>query len=145
MLFRRRTSGLFVAIFCVAFASACSSKSGLDICPAEGTVNFDGQPVAGATVVFTPATASDESQKAAQAETNESGEFAIQSFDGKTYHPGVGPGEYIVTVTKLELPKDMRGRPKHLLPKRYRSNATSTLKATVPPQGETQFNFELEK
>ena len=144
MLCRRRTFKCSIVLIALALTSACGAKSDLDLCPAEGTIRFEGQPVAGATVVFTPATKSDESQKDAQSETDENGNFSIQTFDGKTYHPGIRPGDYLVTVTKLELPKDMRGQPKHLLPKQYRSTSASTLKATVSTD-ETRFDFELEK
>lgn len=145
MLRHRRTWELTVVLLAFALTSACGSNSGLDLFPAEGTVQYEGQPVAGATVVFTPATKSDESQKDAQAETDENGHFAIQTFDGTAYHSGVKPGEYVVSVTKLELPKDMRGQPKHVLPKRYRSTSTTTLKATVSADEETPFDFELHK
>ena len=145
MLCRRRTFRFSIVLIAIALTSACGSKSDLDLYPAEGIVRYEGQPVAGATVVFTPATKSDESQKDAQAETDENGNFSVQTFDGKTYHPGISPGDYLVTVTKLELPKDMRGQPKHLLPKQYRSTSSSTLKANVSADADTQFEFELEK
>ncbi len=145
MLCCQRITRLCFALFAAAACWGCGSNSGLEIHPAEGSVSFSGQPLAGATVVFTPASKSEEAQKDAQAETDENGEFAIKTFDGKKYHAGVASGDYIVTITKLELPKDMRGQPKHLLPKQYRSASTSPLKASVSADSETRFDFQLEK
>ena len=104
-----------------------------------------GQPVEGALVVFSRTDGDPESRLASQAETDASGQFSLRTYvGGDTYKDGVEPGEYVVTVTKLEVVQDMRTQPKHLLPKKYRMPSTSDLKAKVTSDGDNHFGFTLE-
>jgi hypothetical protein len=57
------------------------------------------------------------------------------------YKNGIQPGEYVVTVTKLEVVQDMRRKPKHLLPRKYSLLRTTDLSASVTASSEN--NFEL--
>lgn len=108
-----------------------------------GTIKQGGQPVEAAVVVFTP-TGNSDSKLAAQAETDESGNFSLQTYlGGEDYKPGIELGEYDVSVTKLEVVQDMRKQPKNLLPKKYSQPRTSGLKASVTQDGENVFEFNL--
>lgn len=125
-------------------ATACSQPSGPETLPATGLVTLNGEPVAGALVVFTPKFAEESSGKlASQAETDDQGQFEMQTYlGGEDYKDGVEPGEYVVTVTKLEVVQDMRRQPKHLLPKKYSLPGTSDLTAVVN-EDTSQFQFDL--
>jgi hypothetical protein len=124
------------------FVGACAQNGGPETLPATGTVTMNGEPVAGALVVFTPKS-SGAGQLAAQAETNDAGQFDLQTYlGGDDYKNGVEPGEYVVTVTKLEVVQDMRRQPKHLLPKKYSLPGSSDLTATVD-ESSSSFQFDL--
>lgn len=64
---------------------------GIKVAPAVGTVTFNGNPVAGATVMFTPAKGTP-----CDGMTDESGKYTI-NYRGK---PGAPVGPCRVTVTK---------------------------------------------
>lgn len=134
-----------IVSFTTLLALGCGPSTGPETIPAVGTITMVGEAVEGAVVVFSPATPSSDSQKASQGETDADGNFEIQTYTGGEYKSGIAAGDYVVTVTKLELPKDMRGQPKHLLPKKYRSPSTTPLKASVSEGQETRFDFDLEK
>lgn len=114
--------------------------------PATGTVLYQGEPVAEATVLFIPIG----HNHAATALTDETGQFQLQTFD-----PGDGavPGEYKVTVRKVEVitaggaaQDDVEAPPpveRSLLPVKYADANTSGLTASVKDEGENTFNFEL--
>lgn len=121
----------------------CQSQSGPATVGVSGTVTHKGQPVDGALVVFTPK-GNTESKLAAQANTDADGNFSLQTYlGGDDYKAGIEPGEYDVSVTKLEVVQDMRSRPKNLLPKKYSQPNTSDLEATVTVDGENEFKFDL--
>lgn len=118
--------------------------------PAGGVVLYNQQPVADATVIFHPQA---EGGQGATARTDASGKFQLM-----TYQPGDGavPGEYLVTVSKVEVPgaglaeAPVEDDPAAAtaeeiwhIPQRYGDAGSSDLKATVAPQGENQFTFEL--
>lgn len=136
---------LIVCCLAVLVIAGCSKSVGPETVAVTGTVTLDGTPVEGAVVVFTPATQTTSSQQAAQGETDSVGKYEIQTYvsETSTYKSGITPGSYVITVTKLELPTDMRGQPKHVLPKKYRNTATTPLKADVSVGVPAVFDFEL--
>jgi hypothetical protein len=79
------------AIAAVALAAAGCGPPGLKVAPAGGTVTYKGNPVAGATVMFTPAKGTP-----CDGITDESGKYSV-SYRGK---PGAPVGPCRVTVTK---------------------------------------------
>jgi hypothetical protein len=133
----------FVFLGTVAvFVTACEKQTGPQTFPATGTIVMAGSPVAEALVVFTPKDNDDQSVLASQAETDADGKFAMRTYLGDDdYKNGIQPGEYVVTVTKLEVVQDMRRRPKHLLPRKYSRLQTTDLSASVTVSSEN--NFEL--
>ena len=84
------TSAPILLALMVLTAEGCGPPA-LKVAPAGGTVTFKGTPVAGATVMFTPAKGSP-----CDGITDESGKYAI-SYRGK---PGAPVGPCRVTVTK---------------------------------------------
>ena len=116
-----------------------------------GVVTLDGEPLAGATLYFTPTEGLTGASQSV-GKTNEKGEYKLQTLLG-----GVGsviPGDYVVTVDCIvevetggvKLNDDGEEVPETeeilLLPPRYLNGATSGLTATVV-QGANTFNFEL--
>lgn len=122
------------------------------VVPAEGVITYKGQPVEGATVVFIPTTGS----HAASAYTDSSGRFSMAAFPPD---PGVVPGSYRVTVTKLNVSGGGGGSPTgfvhddgfrppvpagSLVPAKYSDANMSDLTAEVPEGGKTDFTFDLQ-
>lgn len=106
---------------------------------------MDGKPVVEAIVVFNPKDSDGQSVLASQGKTDENGRFELRTYLGDDdYKSGVQAGEYIVTVTKLEIVQDMRTKPKHLLPAKYRATKTSDLSAVVTSDGENDFDLTLQ-
>jgi hypothetical protein len=68
-----------------------------DRTPVSGSVTFAGVPVAGAIVVFSPATEGE--GRGATAITDDNGNFVVGTFEKDD---GAVPGDYIVLVSKLE-------------------------------------------
>lgn len=118
---------------------------------AEGTVKYSGDPLAGATVVFNPAT---EAGTAAQAVTDASGHFQLMAFPPEK---GAVPGQYKVTVTKIEIPPTPKPPPgteagheeqptpppKHLIPERYSDPEKSGLSQDIPPEGKKDITITI--
>jgi len=154
---RISTIVMAVGVCCVA-TTGCGSRTRLEgLVPVEGTVTVRGKAVAGATVVFVPATAS---TRAAVGMTDAAGQFSLTTKD-----PGDGaaPGPYLITVSKTEARGGLSTaeaeqwsrrrenfgryppRPKisELLPKKYKVASTSGLQATVSP-GPNTIDINLE-
>jgi hypothetical protein len=132
----------------LAIVAGCdSSTKGPQTYPVTGQVTLDGQPVAAADVAFLPSPSTPDAVPA-QAVTDENGRFEVVSlFDqGRTSQAGMTAGTYGVQVTQLKPPPSNAGlsqAPRNMLPQKYASPATSGLSATVVPDGENQFIFEL--
>lgn len=144
---RRRSIACLVAA--VAVLGCGKGNVGPETVPVAGKVTLGGEPVAQATVTLSP-TAGSASAAPAQAVTNDAGEFEVYStFDqGRTTQVGMTPGDYAVTVTKLEtLPAQaqLTRAPKNLLPKRYETPDSSDLKAVIALEGENFVALELKK
>lgn len=124
--------------------------SGPKFYPATGTVTYEGKPVDGAMVTFTP-----EKGSTGSSTTDAAGKFTIMS-DGK---PGAVVGTHKVTVAKSSMaagvspaatPDDMRkmqtsgaAKAKALLPEKYSNVHTTDLSAVVTTDG-AKNNFTLD-
>ena len=141
---------LILAASAVAI-NGCSDKSaGPQTYPVTGVVTQKGQPVEGAIVAFFAVAAADPSGRSAggQAETGADGSFSIQStFDqGKTTQEGLPPGDYKVTVIKLQNPGGAPSTtqpPKNVLPPNYATIETTPLSATVNADGSNKVDIPL--
>lgn len=142
--------------------SGCGG-SDLELIPVTGTVTYQGQPVAGATVVFQP-----ESGPPSTATTDDEGRFEMNTRG----RPGVALGNAIVVITALE-PMDIEvaegsgdadiaaddpaaaesamtpevmeamANRKSRIPEKYGHPRTSGLRVEITPDGETHFDFDL--
>ena len=127
--------------------------------PVGGVVLFNGEPVEGATVSFSPDSGSEETAGVpAVGRTRPDGTFSLRALQsGLPVTAGTAVGQYIVTVVKQEIPAlsdpefannpppvvppEML-EPKDLLPAVYGSTVRSPLRAEVR-EGDNQFRFEL--
>ncbi|MBR5243282.1 MAG: hypothetical protein IKW13_03535 [Thermoguttaceae bacterium] len=117
-----------------------------------GVVTLDGEPLANATVYFTPAEGSTGALQSV-GKTNEKGEYKLQTLLGAA-DAGTTPGDYVVTVDcvdevetgRMKKNDDGEDVPEteeiQLVPARYLNGATSGLTATVV-KGSNTFNFDL--
>jgi hypothetical protein len=154
---------LLIALLVVSLMVGCGPS--LPTVPVSGAITQNGKPVEGATVLFSPKDAT--SGKPASGKTDASGKYTLSTYLTPENSPqGALPGDYNVTVTKLEAqttemsPADLAKKmesakgapgspspgmtaPKNLLPERY-SGATSGLTATVKSGGTNDFPFDLQ-
>jgi len=156
---------LGVAVCFLLVTAACSrGPSRPKTYPVSGVVTLNGQPVAGATVVFVPKASGrgENAPRAASGKTDEQGRYSLTTFGG---NDGAVPGEYFVKVSKivtpsaaqaagasspeeaerLEVEAAMRGQQpeaKNELPEKYNDPKTSGLSFTVEAK-ENTFNIEL--
>src|SRR5262245_47023234 len=104
----------------------------------SGTVLYKNQPVDGATVIFHPQ-GEGPNAKPAQGKTGSSGRFTLATYFGPTEQvEGVLPGDYKVTVTKIDEPQgafDPHKDPplKNHLPAKYMAPQQSPLTVTIKP------------
>jgi len=106
--------------------------------PVRGVVTLDGEPVAGATVIFSPSAAETSRRRAAAGKTDASGLFILSTF---AKGDGAVPGTYTVTV--IWEVADERGEVRSLLPKRYADSRTSALTVQVAKGHENDVAFDL--
>jgi hypothetical protein len=156
---RRRVAAAIVAGL-MAGVVGCS-QSGPAVQFVEGRVLLDGKPVVGATVGFGPVNSA--AGLPAAGTTNAEGVFQLTASGGGAPGRGTLPGEYVVTVLKLEqsqgkplptpddpdygksadssVPTPAGGPPKYVVPEAYSKPETSGLKATVKPGRNTGDGF----
>lgn len=114
----------------------CTSNHGT--ASVTGTVHYKNQPVEGATVVLHPQ-GDPATQKPAQGKSDGGGQFTVTTYFGPDDQPaGALPGEYKVTVTKIDEPvgafdphKDPP--PKNHLPTKYMTPQQSPLSVSIKP------------
>ena len=125
----------------------------------EGTVLWNGEPVAGAHVTFSPKSSNG---RDAFGVTGADGKFKVTTLDTDD---GILPDEYVVTVAKMtetrelpdtrknpDAPREGIGAPKiererytvtYYIPQIYSNKETSGLTATVGTKGTRDLVFEL--
>ncbi|MDB5337455.1 MAG: hypothetical protein JWN70_3074 [Planctomycetaceae bacterium] len=121
--------------------------------PVTGTVVYQTKPVEGAQVVLN---STDPAGKPASGTTDAQGKFTVQTYvDPANQVKGAMPGNYKVTVTKVEkstmssedMMKASAGKkpagPKHLLPAKYSSPATTDLPAEIKKGSNPPLVLEL--
>ena len=141
-------SVLLLSAFVVAVSGCDDGK--LKTYPVSGTVAYKGEPLAGATVSFSPKTTGEGNTGFAQTDAN--GFYQLQTTLGRV-NAGTTPGEYYVTIVKVEsvgtgtfavsdgvrfeIEKTVSN-----IPEKYGS-IEAGLTATVV-KGKNVFNFDLE-
>lgn len=148
-----------------AWALGCG-QAGPPVQFVEGRILLDGKPVSGATVGFGPVTAG--AGLPAAGTTDAEGVFHLTAAGGGKPDGGTLPGDYAVTVLKVEQPagkplptpddpdygkpvnasqpSPAGGPPRYVVPEPYSRPETSGLRATVRPgtnSGEA-FTFDLD-
>lgn len=119
--------------------------------PVSGTVKLNGQPVAGATVIFAPDPAGTPNSIAASAVTDASGNYSLRAYPPVK---GAVPGKYKVAISKMELPPSAATGPnahdappppplKSLIPENYADPKKSGLTADIPEGGRNDLHFDL--
>jgi len=144
---------VLAALFAIIGAGGCG-RSGPAVAYVEGVVLLDGEPVAGASVGFSPVSAG----QPAFGKTDATGVFHLTTVRGGARDRGAVAGEYSVTITKwrnrmegitepnLALEAELAKRPPdYIVPKDYGDKAKSGLKATVKPgrNAGPEYRFEL--
>lgn len=166
-----KTAALYVAALLVPLVGVgCGGSSGkgaakrLETYPVTGKVTLNGAPVPGASVTFSPA---ESGKPAAIGRTDSQGKYTLTTYEADD---GAVEGEFTVLVTKTASdtgeapPASPRDNPNYgqppmsyeemqkeqqeegsgsTLPAKYKSRKKSPLTATVTPDGENKFNFDL--
>ena len=118
------------------FLLGCSSSHGT--ASVSGKVLYKDQPVEGATVILHPK-AEGPTAKPAQGKSDSSGHFTVTTYFGPGEQPtGALPGDYAVTVTKIDEPQGTFDPhkdppPKNHLPAKYSTPQQSPLTVTIKP------------
>jgi hypothetical protein len=121
--------------------------------PVTGTVTYNGSPVEGATVAFTPTS---DAGHVATGVTDSAGKFALTTFEKGD---GAVVGSYTVAISKTETTGGMTADEEHeavnagqevkeaetiqYLPAKYSNAATSGLTAEFTEGGSNDFTFPL--
>lgn len=131
---------LFAAVTLVG--TSCSRSDRIEVYPTQGVVRFEGQPAAGALVVFHPENPSPEMQKIRPAGNVESdGTYHLSTYGPRD---GAPAGEYRVTVIWAGPGDGERPGPDRM-GGRYANPAAALLKAAVR-EGDNRIEpFELRR
>jgi len=130
------TRVIFLLALTQCLITGCSNRHGT--ASVAGIVLYKNQPVDGATVVFHPK-GDGVTAKPAQGKSESGGRFTVSTYFGPDEQPsGALPGDYTVTVTKIDEPKGAFDPhkdppPKNHLPTKYSTPQTSPLTVTVKP------------
>lgn len=127
----------FLVLGLLVIAAGCGTP-GPEIADVSGKVTMDGQPLAGASVVFVPV-----GGRPAGAATDAEGNYVLNFTRGRK---GAIPGESRVQIsTKSDPYTDESGKPvpgkPETVPAEYNSNSTLTF--TVQPGERNVANFDL--
>ena len=144
-----------VAVGLVGAAVVGCGRRGPAVEMVEGIVLLDGQPVEGATVLFSPESGGPAGGLPAAGRTGADGAFRLNAAGGAKFGAGTKIGDSVVTVTKQDhdpVPppdpdKPPSGPPNvkvwDVLPVVYKHAITTPLRATVK-KGKNTYRFELD-
>lgn len=144
------SAGLGATLIGLVTLSGCGGPAAVelpDTVPFSGKVTMDGQPLAGAKVVFM---ATGKKGVGAEGATDEAGDYELRIGIGAKESQGAVPGEYKVRISRSLAPDGSPQDPTvpaeipgmESIPQRYSSSVDTELKATIPAEGGTQ-NFDL--
>ena len=151
----RKNLLLFIVISLSVSLTGCGGGT-IRTVNVTGTVTFNGEPLSGAQVNFSPTT-SDEGARPAFGLTDADGKYRL-SVIGGAVNAGTTPGEYQVSISRMvgtgiiaepdggpttSGPSVFVPPPQSLIPIRYGDPTTSELTATVEARGNNVFNFDL--
>ena len=141
----------------LALVSVGCGSSGPPVNLVEGKVTMDGSPLAGATVMFSPASSG--TGRAAAGVTDASGVYRLTDMSATKTGSGAATGDYLVAITKAEgdgggggeeSGSDYEYNPdpnapltmKSAVPDKYTRPESSGLTATIAA-GKNEINFDL--
>ncbi|MDR1925686.1 MAG: carboxypeptidase-like regulatory domain-containing protein [Planctomycetaceae bacterium] len=142
---------LFILV-CV-FVFGCGGVKLVGLVSVRGTVTYNGQPLEGAIVGFSPKNFKS-GDRVASGTTNSQGKFELRTIG----ELGALPNDYLVTVSKKIIDKENQPTPnntnqpppsqrqikfKSLIPARYDNVKTSGLNFVVGKEGLTDVKIEL--
>jgi len=165
-----RHSVIILSLFVLAFIG-CNNPDAR-FTKVEGTITYNGEAVAGASIIFSP---TDSSGESASGKTDKSGKYTLTTAGAENAGTGVAPGTYNVLVTKVqstqtsdpdvlaeqrkeiteeELQRRLAAKGltpstavkieyKHLLPEIYGQPSSTPLKATVSKGRVSKQDFAL--
>jgi len=137
-----------IAAGALLFTGGCGpGGSKLVVYPVSGAVTLNGAPVADAVVSFSPKTPV-EGFAGAQTQADAQGHFDVvmTSVDGTAGQRGLPPGDYQVTVIKMQAAggaASLTSPPKNVLPAKYATPEATPLTATVTADGENIVDLTL--
>ncbi len=121
--------------------------------PATGTVTYNGEPVAGATVTLVP----QDEGRGAVGKTDASGQFTLTTYEAgdgaipgsyrvtvaKTVAGGIPEGDVVVEMDASDGPTAEDDEAKEMLPEKWKDPETSGLTAEIKQGGDDTLNLEL--
>jgi hypothetical protein len=136
----------------VSLSLGCGGEKVPDVQPVTGVVTLDDKPIEGANVALVPN--GTDKTRSAGGTTDAEGKFSVKTYWNAEHQlEGALPGDYLITVMKMEAPKETEAAkdpkemmsspmqmrsPKSLLPKRYNQPTTSGFTVSVtadkPPE-----------
>ncbi|HID75213.1 MAG TPA: carboxypeptidase regulatory-like domain-containing protein [Planctomycetaceae bacterium] len=153
----------WVLLVLTGMVLGCAGSDRPETVPVSGTVTLNGQPLAGAHVVFTLKEGGELAK--ATGTTDSQGKYQLSTFGE---NDGAVPGSYVVTITKTaggmegseemdaEDPSELYGEAMEAaargeevtegeseIPAKYGDPQQSGLEATVTKGGPNEFNFDL--
>jgi hypothetical protein len=130
----------FLAALAAPFIAGCGGGDGPRLAPVEGTVTLDGQPLAGASVVFQP-----EHGRPSVGETDDAGRYKLDYTRDK---PGAMLGKHRVSISTFreadpdaDDPAHRKGQPERV-PAKY--NVETTLEVEVTAGRKEPIDFPLD-
>jgi len=139
---------MYRAMLLIMLAALLGCSGAHDTASVAGTVTYKDRPVDGATVIFHPK-ADAQTAKPAQGKTDSGGHFTVTTYFGPGEQPsGAMPGDYAVTVTKIDEPQGTFDPhkdppPKNHLPAKYSTPQQTPLSVTIKP-GSNRPELKLE-
>ena len=132
-------------LFLGACVLGCTREGTARTAKVTGTVSYNGTPLEGANVTFTPANG-----RPGTGTTDASGKFSVSTF---SQGDGAVPGNHVVTITDAapSAPEPMPGTPeaenyqppKPRFPAKYSDPSTTTFKFEVKKGEKNNFTLEM--
>ena len=140
---RRAVAGC--ALLCAVAALAGCGGGKIKVYPVEGTVTYNGEPLAGVDVAFHPSDAKNDTSYPPHATTDDQGKFKLMTF---VKDDGAPAGEFKVAVAfAVQAADDGADQVKKLafqVPEKYHRKDTTPLKATIKPESNVLEPLALE-
>jgi hypothetical protein len=133
---------LFLVVL-LTFAPGCGG-GGVKTAPVSGRVTLNGQPLANASVLFSPVPTMENNQPGPDAGgfTDSDGRYSLKLTGTQTKGAVIGPNKVRINLVPKNDPNDDTPQPFKRLPARYNSRNTE-LEFDVPAAGSDAADFPL--